>query len=294
MEKTGSKRAIKLLLKVLVTLAAGWFISQKIDFSALGDALSTVNPFWLLPALLLFVLSKVLSAFRLQLFWDRVGARLSTAYNLRLYLLGMFYNLFLPGGIGGDGYKVYLLKKEQGLGVKRLVVALFLDRLSGLGALVMLALAVSVLVVLPYRLHEWIWMMVPVVVGLHGLGLRLLFRDFLPTLVPAAIWSLGVQGAQALAAICLVMGLGVEGEWAAYVFIFLLSSVVLVVPLPSFGGLGLREAVILLGANQMGLDPAVSVTLSLLFYIISAAVSACGVYFHFRPEKMNPTASSPD
>jgi glycosyltransferase 2 family protein len=31
---------------------------------------------------------------------------------IQLYLLGIYYNLFLPGGIGGDGYKIYLLKQK--------------------------------------------------------------------------------------------------------------------------------------------------------------------------------------
>jgi len=32
----------------------------------------------------------------------------------------MFYNLFLPGGIGGDGYKIYLLNKLSNKSIKSL------------------------------------------------------------------------------------------------------------------------------------------------------------------------------
>ncbi|MEM0998776.1 MAG: lysylphosphatidylglycerol synthase transmembrane domain-containing protein [Bacteroidota bacterium] len=288
MEKIRSNPTVKLLAKVAVTGVAIWFITQKLDFAAIGDAFRRAELIWIVPALLLFVLSKLLGAYRLQIFWRVIGVRLSDAYNLRLYWLGMFYNFFLPGGIGGDGYKVYLLRKTQDTPVKSLVTTVLLDRVSGLAVLVLLALAVSVAVELPYGLHRWAWALIPVGLGLHALGLRLVFPRHLPTLLPALLWSLGVQGGQAIAAACLCAGLGVESGFAGYVFIFLLSSIVLVVPLPSLGGLGLREAVILLGANELGLDPAVSVSMSLLFYLISALASAGGLYYHLRPAALGP------
>lgn len=292
MEKTKSGRLIKLLLKVLVTAAAIWFITQKLDFAKVGSTLRHVHWGWLIPALLLFVLSKWLSAFRLQHFWRALPLELSHRFNLRLYLLGMFYNLFLPGGIGGDGYKVYLLRKRNKLPVKNLVSALLLDRVSGLALLVTLALALSAFISLPYGLNQWLWITIPLVLGLHFLGLRLVFKRFTPTFLPAAAWSFGVQGAQALCAIALLLTLRIEAQFIDYVFIFLLSSIVLVVPLPSFGGLGLREAVILLGANELGLNEEISVALSLLFYLISAAVSACGLYFHFRPDQLEGASTA--
>ncbi len=52
----------------------------------------------------------------------------------------MFYNLFLPGGIGGDGYKIYLLQKNYQTGTKKIFGAVLADRISGMVALVVLAL----------------------------------------------------------------------------------------------------------------------------------------------------------
>ncbi len=39
----------------------------------------------------------------------------------------MFYNLFLPGGIGGDAYKGYVLKKKYEVKTKSVVSILVLD-----------------------------------------------------------------------------------------------------------------------------------------------------------------------
>lgn len=58
----------------------------------------------------MFNISKIISSIRLNRYFKDINLSLSQTYNLKLYYLGMFYNLFLPGGIGGDGYKIYIIK----------------------------------------------------------------------------------------------------------------------------------------------------------------------------------------
>jgi hypothetical protein len=41
------------------------------------------------------------------------GLKLNPKYNLRLYFLGLFYNVLLPGGIGGDGYKIFMSEAKH-------------------------------------------------------------------------------------------------------------------------------------------------------------------------------------
>ncbi len=77
---------------------------------------------------------------RLNIYFSAIDLKLKEKTNLQLYLLGMFYNLFLPGGIGGDGYKIYLLQKNYQTGTKRILGAVLSDRISGMVALVVLAL----------------------------------------------------------------------------------------------------------------------------------------------------------
>lgn len=71
-----------------------------------------------------------------------LNIRIPNLQNLKLYALGMFYNLFLPGGSGGDGYKVYLLRKLYKAPVKHLLSAVLLDRINGV-AVVFLCLSCS-------------------------------------------------------------------------------------------------------------------------------------------------------
>jgi glycosyltransferase 2 family protein len=105
---TGSspvKKRLMLLLKIAITGFCLWYVSTKIDLNATAAALGNANWLWLSAALFLYIISKIISAIRLNINFRNVGLHLSAEDNLRLYWLGMFYNLFLPGSISGDAYK---------------------------------------------------------------------------------------------------------------------------------------------------------------------------------------------
>ena len=145
------KNQLKTALKILLTGGALYLVFQKIDTAQLLQLSKNLSWPWLLPAIALFVGSKVATAIRLNHYFANIHLLLSAWENWRLYLIGMFYNLFLPGGIGGDGYKVYLLNKDFKTPVKELLKASLLDRLGGLVAIVALLLALLGLIELPWQ-----------------------------------------------------------------------------------------------------------------------------------------------
>ena len=128
-------RFLKLLLKIGVTILCFWYISTKIDFTNALNALLKANWIYLFVALLFFILSKLLSAFRLNIYFKNIRLQLPNWTNIRLYWLGMFYNLFLPGAISGDAYKVILLTRRYKTSYKKTSAAVLLDRFSGVLAL---------------------------------------------------------------------------------------------------------------------------------------------------------------
>ena len=106
------RRALPLLAKLAFMAGALWLVARHLDLPALARTLRHARPGWLVVAVALFVASKLIASVRLNRFFQAIDLNISESYNLRLYWLGMFYNLFLPGGIGGDGYKVYLLGRQ--------------------------------------------------------------------------------------------------------------------------------------------------------------------------------------
>ncbi len=283
------KNQLKTALKILLTGGALYLVFQKIDTAQLLQLSKTLSWGWLIPAIALFVGSKVATAIRLNHYFANIQLVLSTWENWRLYLIGMFYNLFLPGGIGGDGYKVYLLNKAFKTPVKQLLKASLLDRLGGLVAIVALLLALVGLIELPWQGFEtWTTKILLLAAALgvipaFWLLQKVLFPNFLPSFWKGIIWSLVGQLTQMASVFCLLLALGVQDKFLAYQAVFLLSSIVAVLPL-TIGGVGARELVVVYAHSYAGIQETEAVAFSLLFFLISAAVSLSGAWVKWKRE----------
>ncbi|SDK60166.1 hypothetical protein SAMN05421823_10336 [Catalinimonas alkaloidigena] len=273
-------KRLKGLFKVALSLGLLVVVFRKIDARTAWQLVQDAHPLWLLVALVLFNGSKLVAAFRLRRLFAAVGLPLSAGYNLRLYYVGLFYNLLLPGGIGGDGYKIFVLRRKFQFRTKPLVAASFVDRLSGLVALVVLALLFLTLLHDHAALAAWRWLFVAGLVlayPAYYLGLRWLFPATLPAFHRTNLDSLGVQGLQVLCALALLMALHVPHQFLEYTVLFLLSSVVAVLPF-TIGGVGARELVFIAGNHYLGIEQDRAVVFSLLFFLITALSSLVGIF----------------
>lgn len=239
-------------------------------------------------ACLFFAFSKVLSANRLNSFFNSSGIILPQLINLKLYWLGMFYNLFLPGGIGGDGYKVYYLKKNLKIPVKKSILVLAIDRVTGLFALGIMCVAMS-LFVLKGKWSPIIHItLITAATSLFYFTVYRYFNKFYAMLHVTNLQSFGVQLLQMISSAFILIAMGKDQQILSYLFIFLISSVVAAIPF-TIGGAGARELTFLYASRFLSLDPAVSVSFSLLFFIISALVSLTGSVYAIWPEKISMT-----
>lgn len=281
-----SKRLLEIgknVFKIIVTLVALYLVSQKIEFSDLKDALLTSNWWFLLLAWLTYTLSQLIASSRLNSFFKTIKLKLSERYNVKLYWIGLVYNFFLPGGVGGDAYKVYILKKKYNAKGRHLLSAVFFDRLSGLWALAIVSCA---LIIFMPRLG------IPNILTISGaiIGtisyiyiLYLFFRPFAKRFFQTHFKALMVQGFQATTAILILYALGHDDKFAPYLLIFLVSSIVAIIP-SMLGGLGTREFFSGTAAAYLQIDSQLAITVSLVFYFISLITALPGTYFIFRPK----------
>ena len=279
------------LLKIIVSAALLYFIFTKIPFSEVLGVLKTAQPFFVIAALLFFVISKLLAAVRLNLYFHEIEVLLTHKSNLKLYLLGMFYNLFLPGGIGGDAYKGYYVKKQFEVPTKKVVAVLLLDRLSGMLLLFVFACILGLTLKDPtLRPFQWLfWLGIPLSMLIFwGLQSRF-FGYILPVFWKSNGLSALVQLAQLGCVLMILQALKIEVSTVEYLFIFLISSIVSVLPL-TIGGIGSRELVFLYGALWLGLQEDVSVGISMLFFMITALVSLGGLWFHFKKPSLETSS----
>ncbi len=276
------------LLKLVFSALLLYFVFRRIPFRDVWDTVRSSQLGYLALALLFFCISKLVAAFRLNRYFREIGIPLTEKANGRLYLLGMFYNLFLPGGIGGDAYKGYILHREFGTRVRRVAGVLLLDRLSGL-YLLMFYSGVLLLWLAPEWLGPYaLWLGLGLIASLalywwlHGR----LFAYAQPVFWYALSYSAVVQAAQLVTAYFLLQALQVDAGIPAYLLLFLLSSIAAVLPI-TIGGIGSRELLFYYGAAWFGLDEATAIGLSMEFFIITALVSLTGIYYHFRKPELH-------
>jgi len=282
--KSSSKtvRLLKLFLKMLVSGLCLWYVSTKINLNELRLAINSVSLSALAIVLLIFLISKIFAVKRFDIYLRTINICLTEWENIKLFWLGMFYNLFLPGSISGDAYKVILLKRTFNSSYKKTTSAVLLDRFSGLLALGVL-LAVYGLSVLENNTYIIILLIAATAsIIISYLIIRKFLPDFSGVFLSTFFWGFLVQLLMVLCIEMIVRALGIETNPAQYVFIFLIAAVAGVLPFTVGGGLGIRELVFLEGAKYFGLDQHIAVAVSLLFYLITLVASLPGIIFVFN------------
>ena len=274
-------------LKIVISALLIYFVFTKISFLEVLQTLKRTQPFYLFLASIFFVLSKIIASFRVNLYFHQLQVFLTQISNLKLYLLGMFYNLFLPGGIGGDAYKGYLIKKQFNIDTKKIVSVLVLDRLSGLLLLFMYACILIPFLNLNLIPYIEYYALAAILLGISVFWIlnKKFFQYVLPIFWKAFGYSALVQFFQILSAYFILQSLDIELNTISYLFIFLVSSIVSVIPL-TIGGIGSRELTFFYGATLFHLEENTSIGISMIFFLITAFVSLFGIYYHFKKPEL--------
>ncbi len=127
------KRFLWPLLRVLTTVALLWWIARDPAVRAQLAAMPTPPaPGWLLPAWLAGGVNELAGALRWWLCLRIAGVPLGFPHAAGLHFLGLFISLFLPGTAGGDAAKIAAVMIWHPDRKIAAVLAMFMERLSGL------------------------------------------------------------------------------------------------------------------------------------------------------------------
>jgi hypothetical protein len=140
-KKTGGS---KLFLAIrLIVVAAGliWaciWLSQEGRFGRLVGIFRQLNPLIFIVALAGYIAGQVAVAFRWWILLRTQGIFISLGSAIRLVFLGLFYNNFMPGAVGGDLVRAWYVTKHT---EKRFeaVLSILVDRIVGLVGSVVIA-----------------------------------------------------------------------------------------------------------------------------------------------------------
>ncbi len=141
----GLKKKYLLAFKLVFSCTLMYLVYRRIPMDGLRELLVSMDYRYLLPIAVLLFVNTVLSAWKWRLLLLADGVNIALTTLTFTYLIGSFYNLFLPSSIGGDSYRIYDIAQKSRDGV-RSAASVFADRFSGFLALVILGLISSVLV----------------------------------------------------------------------------------------------------------------------------------------------------
>ena len=314
------KKILLTIIQIAVTVGLLiWVFHDPTQRAQMADALKHADKKWVAIAVLAYIIVEIAAALRWQVLLLVQKIRLPLPRLTGLFLIGLFFNQFLPGGTGGDIIKSYLLLKETPDHKAGALLAVVFDRLIGLVALVTITV-----VLIGFRYHwitstpetrPFVWTFL-LLLGVSVAGLIASFIisgfnlfHFLPHKFPGRDKLIEIAAAYHLYA----------RHWVASFFAFLASLVahlatfttflcvayafhanvkvfdffavlpiertITAVPI-SFAGVGLREQILqVMLHNLCGVEVAVAKLIGTMSFLVMLLCSLPGgiVYFFYKP-----------
>jgi uncharacterized protein (TIRG00374 family) len=137
------KSLIVLRLTISLGLIVVLFFIVSDRFTDILYRLSNIQYFIFVLSLLCFLLAQVLLAFRFKELLKATGVTFTLAECIRLHLVGIFFNNFLPTSVGGDVVKAYYTGRHSGKKIQSYTIV-FIDRVTGLISMIFIGLFVVI------------------------------------------------------------------------------------------------------------------------------------------------------
>jgi uncharacterized membrane protein YbhN (UPF0104 family) len=299
------KPAVILLLKIAVSGGLIAYFLARIHVERFIDTLVSAKLSLILLALATYLVSQAISAVRWTVLVRPLGIRTPFKDIVSYYLIGMFFNLFAPGTVGGDVSRVYYLvrdpgRDEQGRSVPtvRAAMSVLMDRAIGMVVLIWigaaglvlfprypvpssirsLTLMLAVVFAACAVLTPVLWRVLPqdgysIIVKL-GLILRS-YRAHWIALIYGIVLSLIVHLIQAWMHLVMGRALNLAIPFSYCLIVYPLVGTFAAIPI-SLNGLGLREGGYIFLLGLIGITTENGVAFGLLLFIIVALDSLVG------------------
>ena len=138
-----SKQSLFKLIRTVVGFLIAFFLMRFVVVSNgvdLRRVWEIVDSRYLAVAFVIYGFGFFLAAVRWYWLLRYIGVFMPLVVVVRLALIGQFFNLFVPGGVGGDLIKMVYLRKEAGNRYPEALLTVLLDRLLGLAGLLLVGL----------------------------------------------------------------------------------------------------------------------------------------------------------
>jgi len=167
-DRTHRKNIPVFLIKMTVSLALlAYIILKKTSVPDILRELRDVNMYWILASFSLHALGVWISAVRWRILIQAQGDSVPLGYLVKSYLVGTFFNNFLPTRFGGDIVRIWD-GSHYSRSLLRSSAVVLVERLTGVLILLLLALTASLIRLDMAREFPVIWLAMALAFG--GLG----------------------------------------------------------------------------------------------------------------------------
>lgn len=145
--KPGYTGAIALRMAVRLAIGLGllmFLFTRQADLQSVWHLVRNARWERLLMALAIAITGEVATAWKWSLLVKRIGGRLPLSRAVRASFIGMFYNNFFPGSVGGDVAKILIVARDAG-GKARAAASAFMQRNTGLAGLFIIGIPAAFL-----------------------------------------------------------------------------------------------------------------------------------------------------
>jgi len=302
---------LKTLLKVLLSVLLLGYLVYKAEPMKILEVLSQVwynnRMVYLFLAIGVYLLATITYTWRWQILVRGCGLRTVNWLDLfRFYLIGLFFNNFLPTSIGGDVFRIYHLIEKSGDRTAGFTSVLT-ERLLGIASTLILTLISLFLLSNQLDDRRLIYMAAGLLIVIIIFFVAVFSDRFLrlaeQMVRPLKLLRLGERIMKFFKAIRFyyntrsiylkILGISILGQILVILMTYILSLAIslqvhldylfLVVPvtflvtmLPSINGIGFREGAFVVLLGKIGISSAEAISLSFLSILIPMIVSMSG------------------
>ena len=312
---------LKLIIKIVISLGLLIYLVKLANPAEIVKILITViesgGIFYLIGAIILYIAAMFVYTIRWQVLVKGYQLNMTVSRLFKYYLMGLFFNNFLPTSIGGDIIRIHKLIQHSG---KRTVgfASVLTERLMGLMSSLMIAL---ISIVIMYNEFESLNLLYIDLVllfllaafftfifldrffnSLQQLLLRItcfrfgermmkffealrLYRN--NKLIFFRVFLISLIGQSMVICMTYLISMALKLDVSLGYFFLFIPVTFLLTMLPSINGLGIRDGGFVFFLGKIGISSAASLSLSFISIIIPMMVSILGgIFFIISKEKV--------
>ena len=286
-----------------------WWGMRQVDLAHLYSIFAELPHNIYGTAFLLMCASTSLNGLRLYFIAQGIGLKESFKKFHQITWIGMFFNQLLPGGIGGDAYRIYSLTRNSN--TLQGTSAIIWDRILGIICMGLLSAPLLLIVKLPGSIQLLATTIYGILFsGIIFMAIFIHYPIFQKYKLVKNLWKIFSNAKNIISSpstlattitlalmnffvfYLIVVALKVPLNFIESTLLFTMSLVIVIIPI-SVSGWGLREGFLTAYFKALGLPPELGFTLGVLQGLLMLLVGSIGsVFYLFAKKTKNSLANS--